>query len=157
MPAFRISTEVPLPPATFWQGMTLAEANQELWPWARMAAPQDWQEKPLAAWPTKHLAFTCWVYILGFIPMDKHSAHFEHIEADQGFSEHSHSLINRTWRHKRTTTPTTKGSLVTDEIHYHSRIKGLDFLLWPVYFLLFQYRHKRMAYRANKQARQKKT
>ncbi len=152
MPSFQVSSEITLAPIAFWRGMTIAAANQEMWPLVRMGCPADWRHRRLADWTTGSTAFVSTIFLLGLLPIDRHALRFERVDPAHGFLERSSSWANALWQHERSTMSTAMGCVVTDAVTVHSRIPGLSHVLLPVYKLLFRYRHRRMRDRIRRQA-----
>lgn len=120
---------------------SMSGVNAELAPLIRMTAPKRWQQASLSEWqPGQHL-FTSVILLFGVIPVDLHFFKLEQV-TDQGFIEHSSTLMNAHWRHTRQATIDGSSVLLRDELCYRSRIPVLDRLFLPVYRYVFTQRHQ---------------
>lgn len=145
MPSFILSTELQTTPASFWQGMSMAAVNAELWPLVRMTVPHNWKSCPLEQWATGQPLFRSVILLFGVVPVDIHSLQLAHIDPERGFVEKSSSWVNKQWQHERRTEATRSGCIVTDTVTVQGRIAWLAALLLPVYKMVFRHRHRRLA------------
>lgn len=144
MPTFTLSSELSIPPARFWAGMSMSAVNAELSPLVRMTVPSDWLRCPLAHWATGRVLFRSVILLFGVLPVDVHSLRLEQVYPERGFLERSHSWANRLWQHERTTTATSAGCIVTDTVSVQGRVPWFALLLLPVYRQVFRHRHRRL-------------
>ena len=144
MQTFTLQTKLHITPEVFWQGMSMAAVNAELWPLVRMTVPPKWKSCPLEQWATGQPLFRSVILLFGFLPVDLHSLQLAHIYPRRGFVEKSSSWANRQWQHERTTEPTEAGCIVSDTVTVQGRIAWLAALLLPAYKMVFRHRHRRL-------------
>lgn len=144
---FSIHSELAVTPEDFWADMSMDAVNAELMPLVRMTAPAHWRQCPLPQWKTGTVLFRSVILLFGVLPVDVHALRLEEIDPQRGFVERSSSWTNRLWEHRRTTTPTAKGCIVTDDVGVVGRWRWLTFALMPVYRAVFRHRHRRLQQR----------
>lgn len=146
MKSYHISRSSDLPVAVndVLATITLCGVNAELWPLAKMTAPAQWANIPLAQWPEKQELFRSWILLLGVVPIDRHAFHLHAVLPGRGFVETSSSTVNAQWNHTRIVFPIAGGCRVTDSLEYQSRVPLLGYLLKPAYQLVFWWRHRRI-------------
>lgn len=124
--------------AVTWEGV-----NAELWP-IRMSAPAEWRARSIDSVPCGQPLFDSWILLFGFVPNDIHHFQLESIGPGFQFQEHSHSLMNRQWRHRRTVVADGDGCIVTDTLQIVPRLAWTSMLMAPVYRLVFWNRHSKL-------------
>lgn len=124
--------------AITWEGV-----NAELWP-IRMSAPAEWRARPINEFPCGQPLFESWILLFGLLPNDIHHFQFESIGPGFQFQEHSSSLVNRQWRHRRVVKADGEGCIVTDQLQIMPRIALFGMMMAPVYRLVFWNRHRKL-------------
>ena len=117
--------------------------NAELMPLVRMTFPRGASLTDLPPERMGTPVAACWLLALGLIPFDRHVLVLDHV-GDRSFSERSHSLMQREWRHDRSVTPDGDGCILTDRVKVLPR---LPFLAAPTRWIvgrIFAHRHKRL-------------
>jgi hypothetical protein len=122
---------------------TMQGVNYELFPFLGMTAPRRWKESPIADWPTGERLFTSLLLIFKVIPFDLHFFKLEE-KIENGFQEHSSSLVMKDWRHFRQISEIEGNARIVDRVEFDSRLPFVDLLVKPVYHLVFRYRHFRL-------------
>ncbi|MDX1736147.1 MAG: hypothetical protein R3228_17355 [Halioglobus sp.] len=138
------SSELPVPAQDLLPRLDMPGVNAEMWPLLVMTAPPEWRARPIVSWPAGGTLFTSWILLFGVLPLDRHVFALRAVDPGAGFSESSHSLINRVWAHDRTIVATASGCRVTDEVQFQCRVAPLAYLLRPVYRFVFWWRHRRL-------------
>lgn len=138
---FKITSRLAIPADVLLESLNLNSVNAELAPWVRMTAPPDYRDKPISSWPVKTSLFSSWVFLFGFLPIDRHHFYMESV-GPEGFNEASSSWMNRSWKHRRTITSVGDQTEVTDELEYLSKLPFLTPLLGIIYRAIFQSRHR---------------
>ena len=141
---FSIRSELAIAPEDFWAGMSMDAVNAELMPLVRMTAPASWRQCPLPQWKTGEVLFRSVILLFGVLPVDVHSLSLDEVDPQRGFVERSSSWTNRLWEHRRTTTPSARGCVVTDEVGVVGRWRWLTRSLMPVYRAVVRHRHRRL-------------
>lgn len=132
------------PAATVWaRATTLDGVNAELWP-IRMSAPAEWRTRPIHEFPCGRPLFDSWILLFGLLPNDIHHFQFESVGPGMQFQEHSSSMMNRQWRHRRVVEADGEGCIVTDTLEIVPRIALFGRLMAPVYRLVFWNRHRKL-------------
>ena len=130
-------------PPVIWLHVTqMSGVNEELMPLMKMSSPKRYDCMSLREAPTGELLFHSWLLAFGILPFDRHALTIEHLW-DYGFQEHSHSWLQRQWRHKRIIELLPGGARVSDELEIEPRFAPH----WLVRFFvsqLFAHRHLRL-------------
>lgn len=150
MQRFEVTTRLCVDPSQLARDtLTMEGVNYELGPLLSMSTPASWHSKPITEWPINQALFTSTIFLLGFIPIDRHQFKFDAIH-QFGFHEASKSMINSEWSHERVISPDGLGSIVKDVVIYKSKLGVLGALFTPVYKAIFRHRHRRLRARYSK-------
>ena len=144
---FALSTELPCESSQLWAAISrMDQVNFELQPILRMTVARDARDKSIEDAPLNQLAFRSVILLFGILPVDLHFVHITELERGRRFVETSYTLMNATWRHERTIQPLPlgRGSQITDNIGFRTRLPLLGFLLKPLVRALFAHRHRRL-------------
>ena len=128
-----------------WRSVSTIEGvNIELAPLARMTYPAEMAGVRFQDVPVGQPLFTSVILFLGIIPFDRHHLRLESIEAPNGFHEHSQSLVQQHWIHRRSLTPVEQGCRITDHIQFVPRLWPLGYLLLIPFRIVFWNRHRNL-------------
>jgi hypothetical protein len=142
---FTVSSIVPAAPDEVWARVTtMAGVNDELMPVVRMTIPRELAAFTIADAPLGERAFRSWILLFGALPIDAHDLTLVGLDLGRGFHEHSSSLAQRHWIHRRTLTAVPEGTRVTDEIQFAPRLAFLAPILRPLLHAIFRHRHRRL-------------
>lgn len=138
----RVTSELAATREALWEHVTsMSGINEELWPF-RMSAPRDRlgnEEIQLGK-----VLFTSVVTLFGVIPVDVHRLAFVHFEPGVGFAESSTTLLESSWKHRRTLTPIPGGCRVDDDVEFQPRVRLLKPLILPIVKKTFRRRHEHL-------------
>ena len=154
MPSFSCSSVLPVSAEDMLATLTMSGVNAELCPLVRMTAPESFSVRSILEWPEKKRLFQSWVLLFGFLPIDRHTFYFEDINSNEGFVERSTSWTNQYWRHTRKVVSEPSGCHVTDTVEYKSRLPLIDWVVKPMYRLVFLCRHRNLRWRYGGRASQ---
>lgn len=154
MPSFSYSSDLPVPAEDILATLTMSGVNAELSPLVRMTAPELFSVQSILEWPEKKRLFQSWILLFGFLPIDLHTFYFEVINSNEGFVERSTSWTNQYWRHTRKVVPDSSGCHVMDTVEYKSRLPLIDWVVKPMYRLVFLCRHRNLRSRYGGRASQ---
>jgi ligand-binding SRPBCC domain-containing protein len=144
--SFTVSSVVDAPADAVWARVTTMEGvNHELMPIVRMTVPRALRSFTIDDAPLGERVFRSWILLFGVLPIDGHDLTLVSIDPRRGFHEHSSSLAQREWIHRRTLEPVAGGTRVTDQIGCTPRMAFLAPLLRPVFQAIFRHRHRRLA------------
>lgn len=124
--------------------LTMESVNYELSPLIKMTAPKRWRKFSIPEWETDKKLFDSVILLLGVLPIDLHHMTMKQV-SEQGFVEHSTSLMNSYWQHKRDITTSNNQVTVTDEVSFKSRLPFVSLVVKPMYKQIFLHRHKRLS------------
>jgi hypothetical protein len=82
-----------------------------------------------------------WVLLFGLVPVDRHAYGTLEYEEAAGIVETSSSVINRVWKHQRTSAPIEGGCELVDRLEFLPRVPAMAFILKPAYLCVFRHRH----------------
>jgi len=137
------SSVLPVTRESLGELLTMNGVNRELGPLIRTTAPPTWQAKQISEWSAQQPLFASWIFVLGILPIDRHSFYFEAI-GEWSFSEASSSWTNRVWRHRRQITEADSSTVVEDQVCFEPRLRVLQPVLARIYKLVFEHRHRRL-------------
>ena len=112
MPTIALSLEVPASAPNLWRAVTspigFRFVSRGLVRWPVVADRiERWHEGETV---------TGWMFLLGFLPMSKHTLTFERLDdSDLEFSTREHGGPIRSWNHRITVTPLTSQSCRIDD------------------------------------------
>jgi ligand-binding SRPBCC domain-containing protein len=137
--AFRVSSALGAPAVEVWaRAVTIAGANTELAPFARMTTPGDGELREGALGRS-------WNLLGGVLPVDYDDLRLEAVEAGRGFRERSVLGSCAAWRHDRTLHPLAGGGTrVVDDIAFAPRLRAAGGLQAFVFEAAFRWRHRRL-------------
>ena len=142
--SFEISSRLSASAADVWSHATsMRGVNRELFPLVRMTHPRGLESLDDAEVPLGRRAFRSWILLAGLLPIDYDDLTFVELEPGR-FLERSPMLTQREWQHERFVTPTAGGCVLTDRVHFTSRIAALGPLFLPVFRMAFALRHRNL-------------
>ena len=144
--SFSVSSVVDATPDAVWARVTTMDGvNDELMPIVRMTMPRAFRDFTIDDAPLGERVFRSWILLFGVLPIDGHDLTLISIDRGRGFHEHSTSLAQRAWIHRRTLEPVAGGTRVTDQIGCTPRAAFLAPVLRPIFQAIFRHRHRRLA------------
>ncbi len=144
---FRQTSVVPAPADEVWRRVTdFAGINHELMPLMRMRVPRAHRGTTVANVPVGEPLGRCWIFYLGFLPLDYDALMLTELEPGSHFQEVSTMLSMRRWEHRRELRAlAAERTEVTDTIGFEPRLSPLAGPLEPVLRGVFAHRHRRLA------------
>ncbi len=143
--SFEVASTLNATPEAVWEQVaTMRGVNAELWPFVRMTAPTGTARFDPATTPVGKMAFRSTLLLFGVIPYDLHSLRFTEITPNNGFVEHSTSLMQKAWSHERWLQRVPEGTLLRDRVTFVPRMPWLDAVLLPIFKLIFLHRHRQL-------------
>ncbi|MDO6441152.1 hypothetical protein [Marinobacter sp. 2_MG-2023] len=139
---FEVSSNLKISPEDVDGLLTMKGVNWELSPLIYMTAPSGWSCKPIFEWPTGKVLFSSWILLFGILPIDRHTFFFSSIDRQRGFMESSSSITNKVWHHRRDIRINEALPQITDTVEFQCRLPILEYVLAPVYRLIFTHRHR---------------
>jgi ligand-binding SRPBCC domain-containing protein len=118
--------------------------NAELMPIVRMTFPRGCDRLDQLPPVGSHHVFRSLLLLAGVLPIDVHTCTTLTLEQGRGFTELSHSLVHRAWRHRRSLQPVAGGTELIDQVDFACRLPFLTAALGPVVRWVFAHRHRRM-------------
>ena len=127
-------------PEEAWNWMTSAEGiSTELSPILKMTMPKAMSHlSDLEFVPGRRL-FRSWTLLFGVLPVDRSDLTLLSLDPGRGFVEESPMISMRYWRHERTVSPTSDGTVLTDRLTFEPRFAS-SFVIWFI-TKLFEHRH----------------
>lgn len=137
----RVESRLEADAASLWDAFTnFRDINAELWP-VHMSGPTD--RRLDASVPVGKPLFRSWVTLFGFVPLDLHELALVEVVDGERFHEHSRSLLERHWIHRRSLTPLgPRAARVEDDVEFEPRIAGA--LVERIVALTFARRHRHL-------------
>ncbi|MBS1623673.1 MAG: hypothetical protein JST83_06610 [Bacteroidetes bacterium] len=143
---YTVQTLIPADRPTLWQHVTqMRHVNDELMPFVRMTYPADRASLAGQTVPMGTVLFRSVILLFGILPIDLHLLAFDKIEDNKAFYENSTTLTHRYWKHTRSLTDTSGGTIVKDEVHFSPRLPLIGYLFLPIYTAIFRHRHRQLA------------
>jgi ligand-binding SRPBCC domain-containing protein len=123
-----------------WEHATsMAGVNLELAP-LTMGYPADRATLPDNV-PLGVVLFTSTIALYG-VPLDRHQLRLVELEPGRSFQEDSTSRLHRSWRHRRTITPTDGGCELHDHVEVEPRLPGASAPTRALVGRVFDRRHR---------------
>lgn len=114
----------------------------EMWPVLKITFPKGMTHIDEDTTLDKSLG-RCHFLLLGICPIDMSKLTFVELVPGRRFVEQSPLLSMRSWRHERIVTPTSEGTVVTDNLTFRPRVAG-PLVGWFVK-RFFEHRHAVLA------------
>src|SRR5258706_15873972 len=118
----RVVSRLATDPKTIWDhATTIAAVNIELPP-VRMHAPKGARLDETT--PLDRPAGRGFVTVFRVFPIDFHELRLVEVSAGRSFHEHSRTLLEAHWIHKRRIDPCPEGTRVEDDVTFQPRVFG---------------------------------
>ncbi len=118
----KFQTCVSAPISEVWKWITSRSGiSKEMWPYFRMTFPRGVNSLQDVKFKPQERLFRSKIYLFGFLPFGHDDMTLISLTEGQGFIEESPMTFMKHWRHERSLTSSSNGTVITDQITFEPR------------------------------------
>lgn len=139
----RFESALAVSPATLWQHIiSPAGIHDEMRPWLHMRFPPGLQRIDEREITLGSPLFSCWLLVLGVVPVGRSQLTFNRWQPGVGFTERSPMTGMRQWQHTRSIHVHEDGARLVDELVFEPLL--LSSITRAIVRHFFRHRHRRL-------------